>query len=336
MAWLTFCLSAAVIIAAAVKLAEYGDAIAVRTGLGQLFIGALLLAGATSAPELLTMISSIRQGHIDLTAGDLFGSSMFNMLLLGVLDIAFHQTRILRRVALRHALTASLGTLLTGMAVFFILADVQWMIGWINVDSLFMIAAYVVGVWLLRNNPVTAAPLDAATVAGPPDREAPGIPSLRRAVVGFVAATAVLVLVVPWMVRSASQIAEQSDIGDGFVGMLLIAIVTSLPELVAMISAVRLGAYDIAVGNLFGSNVFNMFALATADLLYTGGNFFGAIHPAFALAGLLAMLLTTLGLIGNLAQVERRIWIVEVDALLLILAYGLGIYLLYLRGVGGA
>jgi cation:H+ antiporter len=331
MTWLTFGLSAAVIIAAAIKLAEYGDAIAYRTGLGQLFIGALLLAGATSAPELLTMISSIRQGHIDLTAGDLFGSSAFNMLLLAVLDIAFHQTRVLRRVALRHALTASLGTLLTGMAAFFILADVQWMIGWINVDSLVMIAAYVVGVWLLRNNPVTSAPPAAA-----PAKEARGIPSMRRAVVGFVAATAVLVLVVPWMVRSASQIAEQSGMGDGFVGMLLIATATSLPELVAMISAVRLGAYDIAVGNLFGSNVFNMFALAMADVFYTSGNFFDAINPAFALAGLLAMLLTTLGLIGNLAQVERRIWIVEVDALLLILGYGLGMYLLYLRGVGGA
>jgi cation:H+ antiporter len=118
--------------------------------------------------------------------------------------------------------------------------------------------------------------------------------------------------------------------------MLLIATVTSLPELVAMISAVRLGAYDIAVGNLFGSNVFNMFALAMADVFYTGGNFFDAINPTFALAGLLAMLLTTFGLIGNLAQVERRIWIVEVDALLLILGYGLGMYLLYLRGVGGA
>ena len=166
MSWLIFLLSGAVIIAAAIKLAEYGDAIAYRTGLGQLFIGALLLAGATSAPELLTMISSIRQGHIDLTAGDLFGSSMFNMLLLGVLDVAFYQTRILRRVALRHALTASLGTLLTGLAVFFILADVQWMIGWINVDSLIMIAVYVIGVWLLRNNPVTNAP-----TAAEPEKE---------------------------------------------------------------------------------------------------------------------------------------------------------------------
>lgn len=330
MPWLIFFLTGVVIIAAAIKLAEYGDAIAYRTGLGQLFIGALLLAGATSAPELLTMISSIRQGHINLTAGDLFGSSMFNMLLLGVLDIAFHKTRILRRVALRHALTASLGTLLTGLAVFFILADIKWMIGWINVDSLVMIAIYIVGVWLLRSNPVTGLPEPAVK-----EEELRKVPSLRGAIIGFVAATAVLIFVVPWMVRSASQIAEQSGLGDGFVGMLLIATVTSLPELVSVISAVRLKAYDIAVGNLFGSNVFNMFALAMADVIYTDGNFFEAINPAFALAGLLAMLLTILGLIGNLAQVERRIWIVEVDAFLLILGYALGMLLLYLRGVGG-
>ena len=330
MPWLIFFLTGVAIIAAAIKLAEYGDAIAYRTGLGQLFIGALLLAGATSAPELLTMISSIRQGHINLTAGDLFGSSMFNMLLLGVLDIAFYKTRILRRVALRHALTASLGILLTGLAVFFILADIKWMIGWINVDSLVMIAIYIVGVWLLRSNPVTGEPQAVLSEEAP--RE---IPSLRLAIIGFIAATVALILVVPWMVRSASQIAEQSGLGDGFVGMLLIATVTSLPELVSVISAVRLKAYDIAVGNLFGSNVFNMFALAMADVFYTEGNFFEAINPAFALAGLLAMLLTILGLIGNLAQVERRIWIVEVDAFLLILGYGLGMLLLFLRGVGG-
>ena len=275
------------------------------------------------------MISSIRQGHIDLTAGDLFGSSTFNMLLLGVLDIAFHQTRILRRVALRHALTASLGTLLTGMAVFFILADIQWMIGWINVDSLVMIAAYVVGVWLLRNNPVTGAPLVAA-----PAEEDRDIPSLRRAVVGFVAATAVLVLVVPWMVRSGSQIAEQSGLGDGFVGMLLIATVTSLPELVAMISAVHLGAYDIAVGNLFGSNVFNMFALGVADAFYTPGRFLGAIDSTFALVGMLGLLLTNLALIGNIARVERRLVFVEADALLILFVYFGGMLFLYVNGIG--
>lgn len=160
-------------------------------------------------------------------------------------------------------------------------------------------------------------------------------PPCARAIIGFVLSTLTLVIAVPFMVEGAAQIAAQNGLNDGFVGLLLIAITTSLPELVAVVSAVRLGACDIAVGNLFGSNVFSMSALSLADLFYVQGNFFAAIDPVLALAGLLAMLLTTLGLIGNLAQVERRIWIVEIDAFLLIAGYVLGMYLLYLRGVAG-
>ena len=329
MIWLQFVISAGIVIVAAIKLAEYGDAIAYHTKLSGLFIGALLVAGATSLPELLTMISAINQRHIDLTAGDLFGSSMFNMLLLGALDMIFHRTRIIRRVALRHALTASLGTMLTGMAVFFLLADVNLRVGWVGIGSVLIMAMYFTGVWLLRSNPVLGGP----TPDGAEGVER-GMPSLRRAVIGFTITAAALILVTPWLVRSSSGIAEITGLGDGFIGVVMVAVVTSLPELVAMVSAVRFGAYDIAVGNLFGSNVFNMFVLSLADVFYTDGPFLNAIDPTFALAGLLALLMTTLGLMGNLAQVERRIGIVEVDALLLILCYFAGLGLLYMRGIG--
>lgn len=329
MIWVTFLVTALIIVVAAVKLAEYGDAIAFHTKLSGMFIGALLIATATSLPELLTMINSINQNHINLTAGDLFGSSMFNMLLLGVLDMLFYKNRILRRVALKHALTASLGTMLTGMAVFFLLADIDVRLGWLGLDSLLMMAMYFIGIWLLRSNPLSGAEEDVTAA------ETGEVPTLRKALIGFIVASAALILVAPWMVRSGSGIAKITGLGDGFVGMALIAVVTSLPELVAMIAAARFGAYDMAVGNLFGSNIFNMFALAFADVFYTQGSFLGAIDPVFALAGLLAMLLTTLGLIGNLAQVERRIWIVELDAVLLIVTYLVGMYLLYARGIGG-
>lgn len=331
MIWLQFVISALILVAAAIKLAEYGDAIGYHTRLSGMFVGALLIASATSMPEILTMINAINQDHINLTAGDLFGSSMFNMLLLGLLDMIFYRNRILRRVALKHALTAGLGTMLTGMAVFFILSDIHIKLGWFGLDSLLMMAMYFVGIWLLRSNSQGGG-LDDGDLAG---ETADNIPPLRIAIIGFGVAVGVLFVVVPWMVRSGSAIAEMTGVGDGFVGILLIAGVTSLPELVAMIAAVRFGAYDMAVGNLFGSNVFNMFALALADLFYVQGSFLGAIDPLFALAGLLAMLLTTLGLIGNLAQAERRIWLVEADALVIVLSYLAGIYLLFVRGVGG-
>jgi len=329
MVWLQFVLSAAVIAAAAIKLAEYGDAIAYRTRLGGMFVGTLLVAGATSLPELLTVINAIQQGHANLTAGDLFGSGMFNMLLLGLLGLVFFRKRLLRRVATRHALAASLAVLLTGMAVFFLIADIDLRIGWVGVDSLLLIATYVGGVGLIRGN-TSGTQIEETT-----EEDLSTLPSLRRAAIGFAIAALVLVLTTPWLVRSASQIAEITGLGTGFVGLLLVATVTSLPELVATLTAVRVGAYDMAVGNLFGSNVFNMFALGIADLVYTQGRFLGAISPVFALAGMLAVLLTTLGLVGNLARLQRRIWIVEIDALLLVLVYLGGMRLLYQRGVGG-
>jgi cation:H+ antiporter len=331
MIWLQFVISALILVVAAIKITEYGDAIGYHTKLSGMFVGALLIASATSLPEILTMISSINQDHINLTAGDLFGSSMFNMLLLGLLDMIFHRTRILRRVALNHALTASLGTMLTGMAVFFILSDVHPRIGWFSLDSLLMMAVYFIGVWLLRSNPMNGR-VDDIVLEG---EAAEDVPPLRTALIGFGLAVGVLVVVVPWVVRSGADIAQVTGLGDGFVGIVLIAGVTSLPELAAVIAAVRFRAYDMAVGNLFGSNIFNMFALALADLIYVQGSFLEAIDPMFAIAGLLAMLLTTLGLIGNLAQVERRVWIVELDAALLVLGYLVGLYLLYVRGVGG-
>lgn len=330
MAWLIFIASSVVIVLAAIKLAEYGDVIAVRTRLGGMFIGALLLAGATSLPELVTAISSIQQTVPNLAAGNFFGSNMFNMLLLAVLDMIFFQARILRRVAFTHALTAALAVSLAGLVVFFLLADIDWKIGWVGMDSLVVMLVYIGGVRLIQTQGGrSGAAIEPAAAAVPSH-----VMSLRRALFGFGAATAVLILVVPFLVSSSADIARITGLGTGFVGMVLVASITSLPELVSALAAIRLGAFDMAVGNLFGSNVFNMFALALVDVFYTQGRFLGAIDPAFALAGLLGLLLTSLGLIGNLARLERRFVFVELDALLLIIVYLAGLYFLYMRGIG--
>lgn len=326
MIWVQFVASSAVLLLAAVQLAKYGDAIAVRTRLGGMFVGTLLMAGATSLPELLTTISSLDQAAPNLAAGNLLGSCMFNMLLLAVLDVTHWQARVLRRVALKHALTASLATLLIGMAVFFILADVELRIGWIGLDSLLIIATYIVGARLLQSDSPRAEAEEMA--------EADGVPSLKRSVAGFGIASLVLVVVTPILVSSSIAIAQSTGLGTGFVGTALVGMVTSLPEMVTMFAAARLGAYDLAVGNLFGSNLFNMFALGLTDVFYVQGRFLGDIDPAFALVGLSGLLLTSLGLINNLGRSERRFLFVEVDAVVLIVGYFATLYLLYLRGIG--
>jgi cation:H+ antiporter len=327
MVWVTFIVSSVILVVAAILLARYGDVIAVRTRMGGMFIGVLLLAGATSLPEMLTMINSFKVGAPGLAAGNMFGSNMFNMFLLAVLDLLNQQARILRRVAMTHALTAALASAMIGLSVFFILGDVHVQIGWMGVDSLILILVYIAGIRLIQMNGQASS--TAVEIAA--DRP---VMSLGRALLGFAIATGVLILVTPYLVRSSNEIAEITGLGAGFIGTSLLATVTSLPETVAVVAAARIGAFDMAVGNLFGSVVFNMFALGVADAFYTQGRFLGDIDPAFALVAMLGLLLTNLALIGNIARVERRLAFVEADALLILLLYFGGMFFLFMRGIG--
>jgi cation:H+ antiporter len=328
MTWIAFLLSSALIVFAAVQLAKYGDIIAVRTRLGGMFIGLLLLAGATSLPEVLTTISSLAQGVPNLAAGNLLGSNMFNMFLLALLDLLHRKDRILRKAALKHALSGSITIFLIGLVVFFILADIKVRVGWVGLDSLFLLAAYMVGVWLIRaNQPRTLAA--AAQSAVIPE----GTPPLRTGLIGFGLAALGLTVVTPLMVRSSTEIAAITGLGTTFIGTTLVALVTSLPEMVTTIAAIRLGSDDMAIGNLFGSNMFNMMAIGLTDVFYLQGRFLAVIDPAFLLVAVMGLLMTGLGLIGNLARLERRVFTIEVDALALMIFYFTGLWLLFTRGI---
>jgi len=324
MVWLLFIFSAAVIVIAATQLAKYGDIIAIRTRLGGMFVGLLLMAGATSLPEVLTTFNAISQGVPNLAAGNLLGSNMFNMVMLAIVDLAGRQQRILRKAMLKHSLTGSLTVLMIGLVILFILADIDLQIGWVGVDSIVLILAYVLGVYLIQKNDSTIASVE---------EEIPkNYPSLLRGIIGFIIAAGVLVAITPMLVRSSSDIAVITGLGTSFIGTTLVAIVTSLPELVTTLAAIKIGADDMAIGNLFGSNMFNMFALGLTDVFYLQGRFLAVIEPAFLLTAVIGLLMTVMALIGNLARIERRLWFLEIDALALIMVYIGGLYLLFLRG----
>lgn len=325
MVWLTFSITAALIVYAATQLAKYGDVIAIRTRLSGMFIGLLLMAGATSLPEVLTSISAINQNALNLAAGNLLGSNTFNMFLLAVVDMASRNQRLLRKAALKHALTGSLTVFMIGLVLFFMLANIEWKIGWMGLDSLALIISYILAIWLIQGNesPKTS-------ISHQPEIPK-NTPSLGLGVVGFLLAAVALVFVTPIMVGSANQIAAISGLGTTFIGTTLVALATSLPELVTTLAAIKIGAADMAIGNLFGSNLFNMFAIGLTDVFYTQGRFLEAIDPSFLLIGILGLLMTGMGLIGNLAKLEKRIWFIELDALALMLMYFGGLYLLYVR-----
>jgi cation:H+ antiporter len=329
MPWILFLVSSAVVVAAATKLSEYSDVIAVRTKLGGLFVGTIFLAAATSLPELIASISSFRTGVPNLAAGNFFGSNMTNIALLAVVDLAYRQIPLLRRVAFTHSLTAALATILMLVAVIAMVADFHLAIGWVGVSSLLIIGLYFAGMWLLqRENQANSS--TTAVVMEPAD----DFPTLRHGIIGFLISAGILLAAVPLLVQSSTDIAILTGLGTGFVGTTLLSLVTSLPELIAVFAALRLNAFDLAVGNLLGSNVFNMLGLGISDFFLTSGPFLSVIDPAFVLVGLLGILLTNMALVGNLARVQRKFLFFELDSIAILLVYFLGLAALYTRVIG--
>lgn len=334
LSWFFFVVSAGAIVFAGTKLSRYGDQIAELTGLGRLWIGVVLMAAATSLPEVFTTMSAGWIDAPDLAAGNLFGAGMSNMLTLGLIDLLYRQKRVWQQAAFGHTLTATLAMVLTALAAFFVLLRVEVVHLGVGFESVILLILYVLGMRLVfRQEDMARRQLEhKAVVEGL--AEEPGSDGSRRdalhyAVRGFSIGALVLLVAAPVLAWSAERIAEESGITATFIGTSLVAIATSLPELVVSISAVRLGAFDLAVGNLFGSNAFNMAAFFFADLAYQQGGLLSTVSSTHALTALWSIVMMNIGLMGIIYRAERRFRLIEPDSLLMIVVYVLGLWLLF-------
>lgn len=157
--------------------------------------------------------------------------------------------------------------------------------------------------------------------------------ALAKAISVYVACGLAILLVAPYLADSAGKIADVSGLGKTFIGSTLVAFCTSLPELVSTIAAVRMGAFDLAVGNIFGSNAFNMIILLPLDLVHQG-NLLGAVSRSHVLTCMAVIFATSIAVMGQLYQVEKRKKFIEPDAFTMIAIILGALYLLY--WVGGA
>jgi cation:H+ antiporter len=157
------------------------------------------------------------------------------------------------------------------------------------------------------------------------------LPTLRRALVGFAAAAGVTLAAAPLFAYAAKELAVATGLGATFTGTWLVGLSTSLPELVTSIAAVRIGAFDLAVGNLFGSNAFNMSIFFWLELANPGGSLFSEASGAHALSGLFAIVMMSLGLAAIVYRARKRFTMLEPDSALIVLAYALALWILYLH-----
>jgi cation:H+ antiporter len=326
---LGFLASAAAIVAAGSVLSIAADAIAGHSGIGRIWIGTVLLAGATSLPELFTDVSAVRLGAPNLAAGDLFGSSLANMLILALIDLLPGRERVLRSASLDNALGATLAIILNAAAAVLVVVRQPFKIAGIGPGSLVLLAIYLAGTRAIyRSGRRNKADAPAAEKSTPPAR------SLRRAIVEFAAGAIVIAVAAPALASSAQQVAVATGLGTTFVGTWMLGLVTSLPELVTSLAAVRIGAFDMAVGNLFGSNSFNMVVFLALDLASPGVSIFSRLDPIHVFSACLSVVLMSLGLATIVYRTERRFSMLEPSSALMLLAYAAAIVALYLHAGG--
>jgi cation:H+ antiporter len=336
--WLQFALCAALIGTAGYQLSRYGDAIARRTGLSGSWIGLALLATVTSLPELATGITSVTIAHApNLAVGDALGSCVVNLVFLVVIDFFFRKEPVWHRAGQGHVLAAAFGVVMLGFTL------VSLLISQVKPSGAMAVAASATQLGFDLTTPVLLALyLVAMRTVFTYERDHAALetvdvdvalPALRKAVIRFAMAACVVAGAGIWLPFVATDLANAMGWNKSFVGSLFVALATSLPELAVTLSALRMGALDMAIGNLLGSNLFNVAIIAVDDLFYSPGALLASVSPVHAVTAGSAITMTGLAMVGLFFKPGGRVmravsWI----SLGLVAMYLLNTYVLFLHG----
>lgn len=315
--WTTFLLTASVIVIAGMNLSRYSDTIAEKTRLGGFLVGSVFLALATSLPEVVTSVSSGFLGIPEIAVGNVLGSNLFNLAILSVADWFEGQGAMMTKASPAHRSTAYLSLTLTGMVGLGIVMRPDIQLLGVGVDSMLIAFTYAAGLFVISRRsrgqiPETSSDMASATPHGAKTQgntsgstSSGAHVSLLKVILSFLLAAAAIVVAGTVMSQTADELAAITGLGGTFVGSIFVALATSLPELVASVTAVRIGAIDLAVGNVLGSNVFNMVILIIADLSYPAGPILSSVHRVNAFTALSSTLLT---MVVVLSLSRRGVW----------------------------
>ena len=336
-----FVICASVIFFAGSKLALYAYQIGKRTGLGQIWIGVMILAMLTSLPELVTNIGAVtiaRQPNLAL--GNILGSNAFNLAIIAFLDILQKKAHILIHVKTEHILSAGFGILLMGVVVIaLVLTKVIGMFGkgLGYICSATILCIYVIAVILITRlgRRTTDGGSNRQKVTKTEGNDVSKMSDIKVMSIFFMAAI-IVVLAGIWLVKIGDSLSSpfylfnlRIDLGATFVGSLFLAFATSLPEVAVSAGAVKIGAFDMAISNVLGSNLFNMFVIPISDIFYKGNNIFLGVSPVHVLTAIVGIILTSLVIIGLIYRSRKNILYLGWDTISIIVVYILGMFILF-------
>ncbi len=322
--WLQLALSGGLVILGGNILARKTKRLSEKTGLTELWLGFILLAAVTSIPELATSVGAVWLAHSPaLALGDLLGSNSFNIFIIVLLNCFFLRQSLLFRPSwssFKNLVGSALG--MTGLVLLALWAGrYHHSFTFLHVDLaswLIIIAYLITSIRLFR-------------MEHPPEEKEErrgGIKPDGKLYLSLLAAGLIVVGGAFWLAKTGQQIAEITGWGETFVGALFLALVTSLPEVAVCVAAVKIGSPELGLGNLLGSNIFNLAIVFPTDLAYPAGSIFAKGNTSAAAAAGIGILLTlTLAAALKFKPKKAGRWGWETGAITLI--YLGGMYILF-------
>lgn len=312
---------------AGTKVTYYVDAIARRTKIGEAFAGMILLGGVTSLPEVATAATAAASGNALLTVNDLLGSASVNLVLLAIGDL-FYGKDALTSVAGRPQtlMQGSLGMILlaaVGLAI--TTTDVVVPLVGAGVTTIILAAACFQALRITRRfERSTTWQVSDAPDVGPGEPEQIGLSNIKLAAHTAAAAAAILVGGAT-LAMTGDALAEKTGLGSSIIGFTLIGFSTSLPELSSVLTALKLRRYQMAIGDIFGTNLFNVQILFIGDLFYREGALLNEAGTFEIAASCLGAVLTGIFVVGLLERRNRTIGRMGTDSAMVLVIYLAGL-----------
>jgi cation:H+ antiporter len=309
------------------RLARHGDELAELTGMGRAWLGLVLMASVTSLPELFVGIGSAGLvGNADLAVGDVLGSCVFNLAIISLLDALHRGPGLLTSLSPSHVLTAVLGIVLLSLAGLGLYLPDQYLVtGWLGLISLGFVLLYLISMKLIHQQ-MRAAEM----AAGHSPRRGPTNGKALRSALGWYTVHALVVIgAALFLPHFADLLVQHTGLRASFVGTLLLAGSTSLPEIAVSVAAVRLGSVDMAVSNLLGSNLFNILILALDDLFYTPGILLKDASDSHLISVFSTIIMTAIVIVGLTVRSAPKRFLLAWDTFLIAVVYVVNLVLLY-------
>lgn len=325
-----FLVAAVVIWLAGSRLAVYADIIADRTGLGEAFIGLVLLATATSLPEIGRTIGASTLGNAPLAVDSLFGGITLQTAVLAIADLMVaHRVLTYFSPSPVLLLQGAIVVLLLGLAIAGIAAGELIQFFGIGLWTVILMSIYVFSLYTLKRyetreqwRPVhVPEELKADESARIDARGRHGQRSLAQIGLRFGLSCAIIFVAGVLLAQIGEALAVQTGLSAGFVGATLLAFASALPEMSTTIAAVRFGAYSMAIANIFGTNAFLVALLFLSDLFYRQGPVLDSVGRASIFAAAAGIVATSVYLVGLIERRNRRVLGMGFDSAIVLVCY---------------